>query len=114
MITLKNEGCSFIYAIKAITPLSQSHIKIGLASNLMQRLSQIRSHSPLPLQMVYACRLQSFIETRKAEKEIHRILAHCCSHGEWFYVSPERAVATIRRALALCEYPERVVVKLPV
>jgi len=59
-------------------------IKIGLTTELSQRLKQLQNESPIPLQIVGALR-----GDEKVEAAIHERFRKLRLHGEWFEPSTE-------------------------
>lgn len=66
---------SFVYFIRAET----GQIKIGLAENVERRLAGLRTHSPVPLQL-----LATRPGDRQQEWFYHQIFHRHRLHGEWF------------------------------
>lgn len=81
---------SVVYAIKAQT----GHIKIGMTFGpIEKRLMALQSASPVPLQLLFYLQCANALA---AEKEVHRKLGRQRSHGEWFDISEEEAIQTIK------------------
>ena len=56
-------------------------IKIGWSADTKQRLPQLQTSAPFPLEII-----AEFTGTRKLESFFHQLYADCCEHGEWFRV----------------------------
>ena len=78
------------------------YYKIGLTTNLLERLEALQTANPLPLTIVCTCGFSSFGAARRAECDCHRTLAKERMHGEWFQLTPEQ-VAQLRCDMALAE-----------
>lgn len=59
-------------------------IKIGITSNLEQRLKTLSSMSPVKLELLAHCKGSTY-----TEQDIHRQFKQYHSHGEWFDEVPE-------------------------
>ena len=59
-------------------------IKIGTTQKLAARVSQLRSSSPVPLELLLAIR-----GGRQIEIHLHEKYRSAPSHGEWFHATPE-------------------------
>ncbi len=75
------ERSGFVYFIQAC---SGGPVKVGFATDMDRRLSELQVGSPVRLWA-----LAKIPGTRADEREIHRRLAPSASHGEWFWPSDE-------------------------
>jgi hypothetical protein len=73
-------------------------IKIGIAKNIRHRLSGIQTGCPVPLQ-VYCFLAAPEGLAREVERACHDKLLNYRLSGEWFDVSPERAIEVVREHL---------------
>ena len=96
-----NSALGFIYLIRC-----GDYLKIGIASNLYERLSQLQIGNPLPL------RLCCYFETtnpEKDEKSLHRLFQQHHVRGEWFRLDENefhKAVSTSGLGLTPKEPPK--------
>jgi hypothetical protein len=88
--TITVAASSVVYAIKAQT----GRIKIGMTFGpIEKRFMALQSASPVSLQLLFSMQCAN---APLAEKEVHRKLGSQRSHGEWFDVSEEEAIQTIK------------------
>lgn len=73
--------------------------KIGYAKNPQKRISNIRANSPLKIELVFLALFENVSFAAHVEKGAHWILDDLRSHGEWFTVSPELAMAAIAKTI---------------
>ena len=59
-------------------------VKIGTSNDVYQRMSSIRTMTPLPLEL-----LAIGAGSRAEEADLHARFAHLRQHGEWFTAAPE-------------------------
>ena len=71
-----------VYFIQAMNGM----VKIGKSLNILGRLTQIRSQSPLPVWIVGYIEIDEY---EKAEKEEHEKYKKYRAHGEWYYPCEE-------------------------
>ncbi len=71
-------------------------VKIGVTTNVDQRLRSIQAHSPLPLRV----EMWRPGATRQMEQQLHREFAASRSHGEWFHLDAQ-AMDDLRRAISV-------------
>lgn len=76
--TTKHPG--FVYVIHAT---GTSRIKIGFSASPKDRLAQLQTGSPVPLQL-----LASWPGSVERERRVHRYLSQFRQSGEWFEVPP--------------------------
>ena len=67
----------YLYFIRAET----GHIKIGVSTKPMKRLSGLQTASPIPLVLLG---LVNCVDARKDEARLHEHFAHLRTLGEWF------------------------------
>lgn len=79
---------SYIYVISA----TGSRVKIGYSHRPQDRLCNLRSSSPVDLHLEFVVAVR---KARDIEQMIHRDLDHCRTHGEWFEISVEAAIAAV-------------------
>ncbi len=78
-----------IYVIKS----EPGPLKIGIATNYLSRLSQLRVSSHLPLSLVYIAIVEG--DAKVVEKGTHKLLESFRQKGEWFNISTEEAIKAI-------------------
>jgi hypothetical protein len=66
------------------TQCAQKHIKIGIASNMKDRLSTMQTHCPYPIKL-----LKLVPGAAEMEKDLHKRFIRDRLTGEWFRSSPE-------------------------
>lgn len=69
---------------------SGDRYKIGYAVNVENRLSQLRTGSPYPIELIHA-----FPADREEERRLHKWYAEYRRHGEWFEL-PDKIVGEIK------------------
>lgn len=72
------------------------YFKFGFSKNPLQRLANIRTASPVPVNLMY-CGPVEFAEN--AEKIIHKLLKTHRNRGEWFTDIPEDTWNSVKRLL---------------
>lgn len=90
----------FIYVISA----GPTDHKIGIANDPRSRLLQLQVGNPNLLRIVFTIQL---IDAARVEGEVHTALRNTWIRGEWFLVSADKAVSTIRRVAGLDAPEER-------
>lgn len=104
----RDELMFVIYVFKA-----GDFIKVGIAENIVTRLSVFRTHCPLPVSIAYCSTRVVRPVAREIETACHDELAHCHVHGEWFKASPTAAIVVLDRYLSRAEkQPHPVQLKL--
>ena len=96
-----NSALGLIYLIRC-----GDYLKIGIANNLYERLSQLQIGNPLPLQL---CCYFETSNPEKDEKSLHRLFQHRHVRGEWFRLDENEfhiAVATSGLGLTPKEPPK--------
>lgn len=78
----KHNAPTSVYLIRAANNL----IKIGIAKDVSQRLQQLDTMSPLPLDLIATLDTTS---ARRLERKLHERFAHKRVRGEWFGLSDE-------------------------
>lgn len=66
-----------VYIFRAV---GVNRIKVGVSNNVERRLDEVRSLSPVPIEVVDVLDHHSFF----TESSIHGLLFEHRSHGEWF------------------------------
>lgn len=90
-------GQQFIYVI-CENAENISTVKIGFSANPDRRLKQLLTAQANPLVLFHKEEVPP-ASVRALERVIHKELSYRKARGEWFSISPEDAVATIRHAL---------------
>lgn len=86
---------AFIYVIRG----DHNLVKIGVSTNPIARMAQLRTASGFPLAFSYICAVEGDAANAYAiEGTAHVALARHRTNGEWFDVAPEMAVAAIAAA----------------
>lgn len=75
-------------------------VKIGTAVNLRARYSEIRTASPIPLNLIAIAP-----GGRDQEQYAHKMFEELRSHGEWFHLSPELLRFIRSQCLGPCLLP---------
>lgn len=78
----KKEDDRKVYAILA---WNSRKVKIGVAANPHDRITQIRTMSPEPLELIAVTAGGG----EKLEKSLHKRFDSIHSHGEWFHLTSE-------------------------
>ena len=73
-------------------------VKIGYSVNPEKRVRQLQTGAAYKLSVYYQQNVNER-EARKIERNIHRTLGHLRSHGEWFNLSVDQAVAEVKFGL---------------
>jgi len=84
---------AFVYIVRPRG--RQKPIKIGMASNLRSRLSELQNGSPKFLEFVTAIVVANRYHARFLEQATHEAFAEYQTHGEWFMIEPREAVQFI-------------------
>ena len=94
-------GRSFVYVVGAdIGPK-----KIGIAKDFRKRLSQYKTHNVQNIKPLYVRNLPS-AKAKWVETTVHHRLAPHRDHGEWFNVTQEIAISTIKEAAFEARHPD--------
>ena len=62
----------------------QGHMKVGVASDIVTRLSSMQVGNASELQVVHLIQMETLSEAYRLESEIHDALQHSRVRGEWF------------------------------
>jgi hypothetical protein len=94
---------NFVYIVRWLN--DRSRVKIGYTSNLVLRLSEMRTNNFCRLELLAAIP----VEGRKDEATIHRFFEefHCCR--EWFHAAPSLLETS---AICSCQFSQDEVAKL--
>lgn len=84
---------SYIYVIGS----TEKPYKIGITGNLKQRLKNIQTGHPKKLKIHYKEEIPDS-QVRLLEQNIHRVIKRYQSHGEWFDIDLEQAIAEVKYA----------------
>ena len=84
-------GLHHIYVIGGDTP----PMKIGIAQIPTDRLAQMQTESPVKLTLYAAWAVNGKASALRTEHAVHLLLRDRHSHGEWFNVSPDEAIAAV-------------------
>jgi hypothetical protein len=79
----------------------KGRVKIGTSTDLTKRLATLRTHSPVPIELLWWTP-----GGRELERQLHTSLNRHRLHGEWFDFGDEDPVTSVRRALAELEWLE--------
>ena len=82
---------TYIYVIAAD---EQGPVKIGYSSDPSRRLKELQTGYPTPLALRHQQKFPD-AQAKLMEQLIHKTLRHRCSHGEWFKMSVEQAIAEV-------------------
>jgi hypothetical protein len=88
-----------IYMIRA----SNGFVKIGMTSNIEERLSRLKVFSPLELKVIFSSSFAKKAMVGIMEAEIHRLYSDRRMTGEWFDLSDED-INRIRAMLSRIEH----------
>lgn len=80
---MKPETEHFIYAIFVDTP-DRTLVKLGRASSIRQRVSEIATGCPYPIRHVYSADVIDKYEGGMREAQMHELYADKRLRGEWF------------------------------
>jgi hypothetical protein len=89
------EGRKFVYVFGPKTGPQ----KIGIAKNFGSRLSQYKSHNTQKIRQHFVAECREH-RAAEIEKLAHSNLKNFRDHGEWYSVSPEIAVLSVKMAMA--------------
>lgn len=78
-------------------------VKIGASANMKRRLPELQCGSGKKLEIIAEIECDN---ARSVEHKAHQLLRNKRLSGEWFSVRPERAVATVNKAIALLSAPK--------
>lgn len=73
-------------------------IKIGIASDLDRRLSQLQTGNPRELRVLYIIECHDMSEARSLETYLHQRLRDCCVLNEWFTFDRDAIMAAVNSA----------------
>lgn len=94
-VELQDEPC-FVYVIYEAEDPCVS--KIGVATDVVQRLSSMQVGTWRILKVGHAVKLPSKSAAHAVERQAHQALSALHCRGEWFRVSPDRAKAEVELA----------------
>lgn len=86
----------YIYVITS----RDGSLKVGVAYSPSNRLKSLQTGSPIPLRLFDKVLVQDDSAAFAIEAEVHRRLKPFALEGEWFFVSPENAMATITAVIS--------------
>lgn len=89
---------TFVYVIYESEDPSAS--KIGVAGDLIKRLSSMQVGTWRALRIGHAVKLPSKSAAHAIERQVHQALSALHVRGEWFRVSPDRAAAEVELAMS--------------
>ena len=84
---------NYIYVIGG----TEKPYKIGITNNLKRRLKDIQTGHPFKLHVHYSEEIP-MEQVRLIEQNIHNTIRHKKTHGEWFDISLEDAIAEVKHA----------------
>ena len=70
-------------------------VKIGITTNLVKRLRELRHSSPVPIALLWQTPGDSSMEFA-----LHKRFAHRRAHGEWFSFAGADVIAELQAAVA--------------
>ena len=73
----------YLYFIQA-----RSYVKIGYASDPVDRMNELQVGNPIPMQIVAVVRCNSQGHAQAFERAIHSIVRRYSIRGEWFEYGP--------------------------
>jgi hypothetical protein len=85
---------TFVYVIGA----EDGAQKIGISNRIETRLTDLQTACPMELKVHGRLRCDTEAQARAVERLAHRILHRQRRRGEWFDVTPERALEVVRTA----------------
>jgi hypothetical protein len=85
---------SFVYVIRG----AHNVCKIGVSTNPMARLAQIKTGSPFPVSFAFVGAVNG--DGYDIEAKAHQLLSRCRVQGEWFDCQAEMAIAAVNGAAA--------------
>lgn len=88
----RRTATGFVYIVSA----PNGYVKIGKAENPYGRFGDHQSSSPLLLTLCYVCECSNPVDVEEA---VHESLAPHRKHREWFEISTETAINTVRAVL---------------
>lgn len=71
----------YVYLVRAIVDEERAFYKIGIATDLYARFGNLKTASPLPLQLLFAFPSD---RANHIEHALHQEYAHLRVRGEWF------------------------------
>jgi predicted GIY-YIG superfamily endonuclease len=87
---------SFIYVIGC----DYGPYKIGLSKHPEKRLKQLQTGFPYKLHVHYTHEVDEK-QVRNVEKAIHKIMNYNRTHGEWFNLTLDEAIAEVQYAIIM-------------
>jgi Meiotically up-regulated gene 113 len=87
--------CFYIMAARHLGP-----VKCGISANLKARRQQLMTASGRNLQIAFSYPFASMAEAKKVERKVHIVLAAHRQRGEWFKLSPKRAIEAAQQIIA--------------
>lgn len=75
------------YYVYLIHVANSSQYKIGVTTNLIDRMRTLQGYSPIPLYCLGYCPIRNKSCAYKIEKALHLKYSRCKLHGEWFDLS---------------------------
>ena len=84
---------SYLYVIGS----TEKPYKIGITNNPDRRLKNIQTGHPKKLKIHYKEEIPDS-QVRLLEQNIHRVIKRYQSHGEWFDIDLEQAIAEVKYA----------------
>lgn len=74
------------------------YVKIGVARNPLQRLSDINTCVPIRAELRFSREFDDSLIAHYVESSLHRIFRKCRCNGEWFDLTPLEAWDALRKA----------------
>lgn len=74
-------------------------VKVGIAIDVEKRLSELQTGNPHKLRIFAKAYAPVGYRAREIEGRVHRALASCHTHGEWFDVTPDEAEECLRHII---------------
>lgn len=81
-----------------------THTKIGVASNVRDRLAALQTGNPFELELLEAIPVAGRAEALRVEKKAHDLLAEFRTGGEWFDCGNDLAWLAVQVALGKRPY----------
>lgn len=88
-------GMRIVYVVGAVS--GEKPVKVGVTQSIKQRLKGLQTGCPVKLKVYHAVRVRDWA-AQNIERAAHHKLRPFRTHGEWFDVTPDEALAVIVKA----------------
>jgi len=99
-----SQALEFVYFIRQS---ASDYVKIGIADDLDQRLSQLQVGNPVPLIVERYLVMNTKVEAEQLEKALHRLFYMKRVQGEWFLLTPEDIGSYIDSARLVTQHADK-------